>query len=32
VLEFYGTRRSMRAAASHPLVPEVSAEQAALTG
>jgi len=32
VLEFYGTRRSMRAAASLPLVPEASAEQAALTG
>ena len=32
VLEFYGKRRSMRAAASHPLVPEVYAEQATLTG
>ena len=32
VLEFYGTRRSMRAGASLPIVPEVSAEQTALTG
>jgi uncharacterized protein (DUF2336 family) len=32
VLEFYGTRRRTRAGASLPLVPEVSAAQAALTG
>ena len=32
VLEFYGTRRSTRAGASLPVVSEVSAEQAALTG
>ena len=32
VLEFYGTRRSMRAGASLPAVPEMSAKQAALTG
>jgi uncharacterized protein DUF2336 len=32
VLEFYGTRRSMLAGASVPVVPDVSAEQAALAG
>jgi len=32
VLEFYGTRRSMRTNAGLPAVPEVSAKRAALTG
>jgi hypothetical protein len=32
VLEFYATRRSMRAGASLPAVPEVPAERTALTG